>query len=88
MKNLAFLFLFALLIIMQANGHRLIYRDPVLDQTTTMSNKRTETETVMANIIGAPQNCNRGERLDRMNKCRKVSNVCITCSHFDEIPKS
>lgn len=65
------------LFIVQANCLRLIYRDLVLDQTTTTPDEKTETETAIANIIGAPQNCNRGERLDRMNKCRKVSNVRI-----------
>lgn len=82
MAGFPFLLLFALLIV-QANCLRLIYRDPFLDRTTSTPNKRTESETAIANIIGAPQNCNRGERLDRMNKCRKVSDVRIwTWSKF------
>lgn len=76
MTNLTICFLFSLLLIVQANSLRLIYRDPVLDQTTPTPGNKTESQTVVANIIGAPQNCNRGERLDRMNKCRKVSDVC------------
>lgn len=76
MANFPFLLIFALLIV-QASCLRLIYRDPVLDQTTLTPNTKTESRTAVANIIGAPQNCHRGERLDRMNKCRKVSDVRI-----------
>lgn len=76
MAKLAFLVVFALLLIVQVDSLRLIYRDPVLDPTTATPLKKIESQTAYANIIGAPQNCNRGERLDRMNKCRKVSDVC------------
>lgn len=72
MTKLSFLILFALFLV-QVHSWRLIYRDPALDQTTVLP--KPETETVKANMIAAPWNCKHDERLDRMNKCRKVSSV-------------
>lgn len=74
MAKLPFLLLIAILIV-QANCIRLIYREPSYDETTKVPDAKFEPKATIANIIGAPQNCNRGERLDRMNKCRKVSDV-------------
>lgn len=71
MANVTFSLLFVLLIV-QTNTLRLIYRAPF-----PIHNTAKPPETATANMIAAPPNCNSDEKLDQMNRCRKVRHTFV-----------